>query len=312
MNNFLKEPKKATRQAYGEALVVLGKKYQNLVVLDAGTRNSTYTELFKKAYPERFFEMFIAEQNMAGAGLGLSKSGYVVFMSTFAAFLTRAHDQLRMASYSNANIKICGSHAGVSIGEDGVSQMGLEDLAMFRSLFGSVVFYPSDMVSMAKLTELSYKTKGLVYLRSTRAPTPIIYSPDTVFEVGGLKVLRKSSQDQIAIIGAGITLFEALKAYGELEKIGVKARIIDLYCLKPLKKKKLIEAFGSLKKIMTVEDHYLEGGLGEAVNSVLVNNKVEVINLAVKKLPRSGSLAELLSYEEIDCASILRHVKKMI
>ena len=208
----------ATRKAYGQALKRIFPRYPNMVVLDAEVSNSTYAEIFKEAYPDRFFEMYIAEQNMVGTGLGLSTRGEIPFLSTFAAFFTRAFDQIRMSQYSNANIKFCGSHAGVSIGEDGPSQMGLEDIALFRSILGSVVLYPSDAVSTERLVEEAALHYGLVYIRTTRMATPILYSNSDRFPIGGSKVLKKSPQDIMTLVSAGITLFEALQAYEELKK----------------------------------------------------------------------------------------------
>ncbi len=309
-NTKLKEM--ATREAYGKALVALGKKYRDLVVLDAGTNNSTYSLLFKENYPKRFFEMFIAEQNMIGVGVGLAKRGYVPFASTFAAFLTRAHDQLRMASYSKANLKICGSHCGVSIGEDGASQMGLEDISLFRSLYGATVLYPSDQISTYKLAELIYKTEGIGYLRTTRMAVPTIYNQEATFVVGGLQIVKKSTQDKLAVIGAGITLHEALKAYDFFLKKGINIRIIDLYCLKPISKEKIAKALVGIKQVVTVEDHYPEGGLGEAVRSVLPTGEIRQEVLAVNKLPKSGRPEELMAYENIDCKAIINKVNQLL
>lgn len=307
MPNYSVGTKVATRQAYGETLVNLGKQYPQMVVLDAGTANSTCTELFKQAFPERFFEMYIAEQNMVGVGVGLALSGQIPFVSTFAAFLTRAHDQIRMAGYNRANLKIVGSHAGVSLGPDGVSQMGLEDLALFRSIYRSTVLYPSDAVSTQALVLQMVAHRGLCYLRTTREATPVIYSPDETFPIGGAKVIKQSTSDKVTIIAAGITLHEALKAYDELKKRQINARVIDLYSLKPLDLKTLKQAAAETKMILTVEDHYPEGGLGEAVKSALVNEPVPVFSLAVNKLPKSGTPAELLHYEEIDSDAIVKH-----
>jgi len=302
----------ATREAYGQALTVLGQKYSEIVVMDAGTSNSTFSEIFAKKFPDRYFPMFIAEQNAIGVAVGLSKRGYVPFVSSFAAFWSRAHDQLRMASYSQANIKICGSHCGISIGQDGVSQMGLEDLAMFRSIFNSTVLYPSDIVSMTKLLELSYKLPGLVYFRATRAKTNTIYSPESQFTVPGFAVLKQSPQDKVAVIGAGITLHESLSSYEALKKQGINIRLIDLYCLKPIDNQALVQALVGIKQVITVEDHYPEGGLGEAVNSVLSQNNIQITNLAVNKLPKSGQPQQLLAYAQIDNQAITKTVKSLL
>ena len=240
-----------------------------MVSLDGEVSNSTYAEIFKEAYPERFFEMYIAEQNMVGAALGLSCRGKIPFVSTFAAFFSRAFDQIRMSQYSDPNIKFVGSHAGVSIGEDGPSQMGLEDIAMFRTISNSIVFYPSDAISTEKLVEEAAKHYGIVYIRTTRKETPILYNQEEKFTIGGSKVLRKSKEDIATVIAAGITLHEALKAYEVLREEGVFIRVIDLYSIKPLDETTLREAASATKSIITVEDHYAEGGIGEAVNSAL-------------------------------------------
>ncbi len=305
--NFL-----STRQAYGQALVTLGEKYPDLVVLDAGTSNSTFTDLFMSKFPKHYLKMFIAEQNAIGVATGISKQGYVPFVSTFAAFLSRAHDQLRMASYSQANIKVNGSHAGVSIGQDGASQMGLEDLAMFRSLFDSIVLYPSDAVSTVQLVQLAYAIKGLVYLRTTRAETPLIYPKNTKFTVPGLAVVKQSPQDRVAIIGAGITLHEALCSYKILKQQGINVRVIDLYCIKPLEVKLLTKALTGIKRVVTVEDHYPEGGLGEAVQSILTNHFLTFKKLAVKKMPKSGQPQELLTDMGIDQKAITTAVTSLL
>lgn len=302
----------ATRKAYGNALVRLFPKFPNMVVLDAETSNSTYAEFFAKAYPENYFEMFIAEQNMAGVALGLAKQGKIPFISTFAAFFSRAFDQIRMAQYADTNIKYVGSHAGVSIGEDGSSQMGLEDIAMFRSLLGSVVLYPSDAVSADKLTEEAAKHRGVVYLRTTRKETPVLYSESEEFPIGGCKVLRKSASDQVTIVGAGVTLHEALKAYDMLKEKGIIIRVIDLYSIQPLDLKTLKKAANETKAVITVEDHHLAGGLGEAVSSTLSDFGKSIHILCVEKIPHSGKPQELLDYEEISADAICSAVKKLL
>lgn len=309
--NFKKGDLISTRKAFGLVLENLGKINKNLVVLDAEVSNSTFTEFFKNKFPNRFFEMFIAEQNMISCALGFSKIGFIPFCASFSAFLTRAFDQIRMAGYSNGNLKIIGSHAGVSIGEDGVSQMGLEDLAMMRTIFDSVVFYPCDAISTQKLIIESLKCPGIVYLRTTRGETPVIYDLNESFEIGGFKILQSSQNDQLTLITAGVTVFEALKAYEELKKEDIFLRIIDLYCIKPINKEKLIQAIGDTKKIITVEDHYLQGGLGEVVSSVLSENGFSIYHLAVKKMPRSGKKEELLAYEEINSEAIIAKIKKI-
>ena len=301
----------ATRKAYGQALLKLYPKHKNLVVLDAEVSNSTYSELFKEAYPSRFFEMFVAEQNMVGLATGLSARGQLPFVSTFAAFFTRAFDQIRMAQYSESNIKFVGSHGGVSIGADGSSQMGLEDLAMFRSILNSVVLYPADRVSTEKLTLAMAKYQGLAYLRTTRSATPVLYSDQENFKIGGSKILRSSSKDQITVVAAGITVFEALKAYDQLLNEKIKIRIIDLYSIKPLDIKTLTKAARETKGLITVEDHYPAGGLGEAVAAAL-SGLVKVEIMAVSKIPRSGRPDQLLNYEQINDQAIIKKVKEII
>ena len=309
--SYTKGDKVATRKAYGNALVRIRAKYPHMAVLDAEVSNSTYADGFKKQYPKDFFEMFIAEQNMAGVGLGLWRRGKVPFLSTFAAFLTRAHDQIRMAQYAGAHMIFCGSHAGVSIGEDGASQMGLDDMAMFRSVMGSTVIYPSDAVSCEKLTEAAGGHDGVCYIRTTRQATPVIYAGDEQFPLGGSKTLRKSARDVATIVAAGITLHEALEAYEVLKKEGILVRVIDLYSVKPLDLKTLKKAAKETGIIITVEDHHLEGGLGEAVASALAPYAGKVVCLAVRKMPRSGKPAELLEYEGISAAAIVKKVRQI-
>jgi transketolase len=302
----------ATRHAYGSALVRISPKFPDMVVLDAEVSNSTFSELFQEVHKERFFEMYIAEQNMVGSALGLSIRGKVPFVSTFAAFLTRAFDQIRMSRYSLANIKFCGSHAGVSIGEDGSSQMGLEDIALFRTLLDSVVLYPSDAVSTEKLVEEMAKHKGIAYLRTTRKETPIIYRNDEVFRIGGCKILRSNKADAAAVVAAGITVHEALKAYEALKEQGMLVRVIDLYSIKPVDADALARAARETGAILTVEDHYAEGGLGEAVMNALSGEGVPVRSLAVRKMARSGKPDELLQFEEINHEAIVAKVQEIV
>lgn len=300
-----------TRKAYGYALVNIFPKFPQMVVLDAEVSNSTYSEIFEKHYQERFFEMYIAEQNMVGTALGLSLRGKIPFISSFASFLTRAFDQIRMSQYSKSNIKFVGSHVGVSIGADGPSQMGLEDIAMFRTLLDSVVLYPSDGISTEKLVEKAAEHFGNVYIRTTRMETPIIYDKKDSFEIGGSKVLRESKDDRVTVCAAGITLHEALKAYDILKNENIMIRVIDLYCIKPIDKETILKAQRETKAIITVEDHFAQGGLGEAVKSAAME-KVPVYILAVEKMPRSGKPLELLEYEEISRSSIIKKVKSII
>ena len=302
----------STRKAYGNALARIFPRFPNLVSLDGEVSNSTYAEIFKEAFPERFFEMYIAEQNMVGAALGLSRRGKIPFVSTFGAFFSRAFDQIRLSQYSDANIKFVGSHAGVSIGEDGPSQMALEDIAMFRAILGSVVLYPSDAVSTERLVEEAAKHDGIVFIRTTRKETPILYGPDEEFTIGGSKVLRKSEKDRATVIGAGVTLHEALAAYEALKKEGVFIRVIDLYSIKPVDEKTLREAVSTTQSIITVEDHFEEGGIGETVKSALSASPVPIHSLAVRKKPKSGKPEELLDYEEISRAAIIKKVKEVI
>lgn len=301
----------STRKAYGISLVNIFSKFPNIVVLDAEVSNSTFSEIFKDKIPSRFFEMYVAEQNMAGTAIGLSLRGKIPFISTFAAFLTRAFDQIRMSQYSNTNIKFAGSHAGVSIGEDGVSQMGLEDIAMFRTLLDCTILYPSDGVSTLKLVERAAEHYGNVYIRTTRMDTPIIYSEKEDFVIGGSKVLRASKNDAATLICAGITLHESLKAYAELKREEIFIRVIDLYSIKPIDKETINQAARETKIIITVEDHYAEGGLGEAVLSALDVPCLFKI-LAVRKMPISGKPFELLDYEGISKDSIIFQIKNFI
>lgn len=309
---YPKDKPVSTRKAYGNALVRIFPEFPEIVVLDAEVSNSTFSETFQKIYPERFFEMFIGEQNMAGMALGLSRRGKIPFVSTFAAFWTRAFDQIRMSQYSDANIKFVGSHAGVSIGEDGASQMGLEDIAMFRTLFRGTVLYPCDAISAEKLVWEAARHKGNVYIRTTRKDTPIIYDSVEEFMIGGSKVLRESSSDVITVVTAGITVFEALAAYDALYKEGIVVRIADIYSIKPIDSETLIKAARETKAIITVEDHFQEGGLGEAVRSALAEIKIPVHILAVRKMPRSGKADENLEYEEISRNAIIQRVKEII
>ena len=302
----------STRHAYGTGLVRIFPAFPDMVVLDAEVSNSTFAEIFKKEHPDRFFEMYIAEQNMVGAALGLSRRGKVPFVSTFAAFFTRAFDQIRMGQYSDANVKFCGSHAGVSIGEDGSSQMGLEDIAMFRPLLDSVVLYPSDAVSTERLVEEAAAHNGIVYIRTTRKDTPVLYSNDEQFPIGGSKVLRGSSEDAITIVAAGITLHEALAAYTELKNEGIPVRVIDLYSIKPLDRTTLKQAAHVTQAILTVEDHFGEGGLGEAVRSEMGDIDVPIYSLAVRKMPKSGKPDELLDYESISKDAIINKIKELL
>jgi transketolase len=303
----------ATRLAYGETLVAVGAANGKVVALDGEVSNSTYTELFAKAYPERYFEMFIAEQQLVAAAVGLQVREWVPFASTFAAFFTRAYDFIRMAAISQANIRLCGSHAGVSIGEDGPSQMALEDLAMMRAVPGSTVLYPCDANQTAKLVAEMAEREGIVFMRTTRAATPVVYGADEEFPVGGARVLREG--DDLAIVGAGITLHESLKAADRLESEGISARVIDLYSVKPVDAETLrsaAEATGG--RVLTVEDHWSEGGIGDAVLEALSDGETpaRVVRLAVREMPGSGKPAELLAAAGIDADHIVEAARALV
>jgi transketolase len=302
----------ATRKAYGEALAALGKADGLVVALDGEVSNSTFAEIFAKAEPERYFEMYIAEQQMAAAAVGIQVRGWKPFASTFAAFWTRAYDFIRMAAISRANIRLCGSHAGVSIGEDGPSQMALEDLAAFRAVHGSTVLYPSDGNSTAKLVVEMADRKGIVFMRTTRAGTPVLYEADEDFPIGGSKVVREG--DDVTLVGAGITLHEALKAADTLAGEGVSARVIDLYSVKPIDAETLRAAAEATSGIVTVEDHWPEGGIGEAVLSVFAEDEERppVVRLAVESMPGSGKPEELLAAAGIDAEHIADAARKLV
>jgi transketolase len=301
----------ATREACGDGLVALAKRSDAVVCLDAEVSNSTCTEKFKEAFPNRFIECFIAEQNMVGMAIGCAARRNITFMATFGAFFTRAFDQLRMAAISRVAIRAIGSHAGVSIGEDGPSQMALEDIAMFRLLPNSIILYPCDAVSCYKqLGLVANYSYGISYVRTTRGKTPVIYAPHTQFVVGGFHVLRQSEEDQAVIIAAGITVYEALKAY-EIVRGTMPVAVIDLYGIKPLDAVRL-RAFVAQhgNKVITVEDHYLQGGIGEAVAYALRNSRSHTTSLAVRDIPRSGSTQELLSWAGIDADAIVKVLQK--
>ena len=301
-----------TRTAYGNALNRIYPAFPQIVSIDGEVSNSTRAARFKEEHPDRFFEMYIAEQNMAGTGLGLACRDKIPFVSSFAAFLSRAYDQIRMSQYSDANIKFVGSHAGVSIGQDGPSQMGLEDLAFFRTLLGGVVLYPCDAVSTEKLVEEAAAHDGLVYIRTTRSGTPIIYDPEEPFPIGGCKVLRKNDHDRATVIAGGITLHEALDAHEQLKKEGIDLRVIDLYCIKPVDVETLKRAAVETPHLITVEDHFAEGGIGDAVRQALATEGVPVHSLAVRKKPKSGKPRELMEFEEIDKTAIIKKVKELL
>jgi transketolase len=300
----------ATREAFGTALLRIGEADPRIVGLDGDTKNSTYSEKFFKKFPNRFVECFIAEQNMVGVATGYSTRGKVPFASTFACFFSRGFDQIRVAGISMANIKLVGSHVGVSIGEDGASQMGLEDIAMMRAIAGSVVLYPSDAVSAEKLVDQMAATKGVAFLRTSRPKTPVIYNNDEQFPIGGAKVLRQG--DKATVVAAGVTLNEALKAADALKNEGISITVIDAYSIKPLAKDTILSAARSTNNtIITVEDHYAEGGIGDAVAGELSVEGIKVHKLAVRELPHSGKPEELLAKYGIDSAAIVRTVKSL-
>lgn len=339
----------ATRLAYGDALLALGGVNEKIVGLDGEMSNSTYSEKFAKQFPERYFEMFIAEQNMITAALGISKLGFIPFASTFAAFLARGFDQLRMAQYSAPNLKIVGSHCGVSMGPDGPSQMGLEDISMFRSILNSTVFYPADATSTFKLTQIMAHQDGLFYLRTSRKETPVIYKEKEEFKIGGSKIHRleifnfqfpiskqtsnlkqQISKPKALIIAAGVTLHEALKAQKELAKQDIVTVVLDCYSVKPIDVQSINRLIKEIKNVIVVEDHYPAGGIGEAVvSSLITNNQVprnkqinkdlehlefgnwNFVHLCVRKLPRSGTPEELLHFEEIDAEAIVKSIRNI-
>jgi transketolase len=302
----------ATREAYGTALVKVGKANPNVVALDGDTKNSTFSERFLKEFPDRFFEDFIAEQNMVGAAAGLSARGKIPFVSTFACFQARAADFIRMAVISRANIKFCGSHAGVSIGEDGPSQMGLEDLALFRANPDGVVLYPSDAVATERAVALAAQHDGIVFIRTSRPKTPVIYENSETFAIGQAKILRQSPDDVVTVVGAGVTLFEALKAHEQLKAENILIRVVDLFSVKPVDRDTLLKCARETKnQIITVEDHYAEGGLGDAVLSALATDGVIVHKLAVRELPRSGKPEELLDRYGISARQIVEKARSL-
>ena len=306
--------KVATRRAYGDALKALGSSRGDVVALDGEVSNSTYAEDFADAHPDRYFEMYIAEQQLVAAAIGMQVRKWVPFVSTFAAFLSRAYDFVRMAAISRANIRLVGSHAGVSIGEDGPSQMALEDLASLRAVHGSTVLYPSDANQTAALVAQMADTKGIVYMRTTREATPVLYPADEKFSIGGSRVVRSSDRDDITIVGAGITLHESLKAADQLQADGISARVIDLYSVKPIDSETLRTAAKATGRVVTVEDHWPEGGLGDAVLEVFASGDVkpDVLNLAVSGMPTSGTPAELLDAAGIDAAHIADAARRLV
>jgi transketolase len=302
----------ATREAFGAALALLGDVHPLVVGLDADVKNSTYTDKFGKKFPDRFFENFIAEQNMLGAAAGLAACGKIPFVATFAAFFTRAYDFIRMAAISQSNIKLVGTHVGVSIGEDGPSQMGLEDIAMMAAQPGVVVLYPSDATCTYRLVEAAASHKGMVYLRAGRPKSPVIYGPEEQFQIGGSKVVRQGPSDVLTVVAAGVTLFEALKAYDQLKAAGISVRVIDLYSIAPIDRTTLLDSARATKdRILTVEDHYAHGGLGDAVLDAVGAEGLKVHKLAVRAIPHSGKPDELVDHFGIGARSIVETAKQI-
>jgi transketolase len=306
--------KEATRKAFGDALLALGRANGKVVALDGEVGNSTYTEEFADALPDRFFQVYIAEQQMVASAVGFQVRGWKPFAATFAAFLSRAYDFVRMSAISRANYALAGSHAGVSIGEDGPSQMALEDIAAFRAVHGSTVLYPSDANQAAALVPLMADLDGVVYMRTTREKTPILYQPGEEFRVGGSRVVRETDDDAVTLVGAGITLHEALKAADELVAEGINARVIDLYCVKPIDAETLKRAARDTGALITVEDHWAEGGIGDAVLSALAEEQPHpvVVKLAVRDMPGSGKPAELLDAAGIDAKHIAAAARDLV
>jgi len=313
--DYSTEKNVATRVAYGTALAKIGANNPRVVAMDGDTKNSTFAQTFKDAFPDRFIECFIAEQNLVGVAIGCAcRDRTVAFVSAFACFLSRAYDQIRMGAISQTNVCFTGSHAGISIGEDGPSQMALEDLSMFRSIATSTVFYPSDPVATERAVELAANTKGIKFIRTSRPALPTIYKNDEVFEVGKAKIVRQSETDVVTVVACSVTLFEALKAADALALEGINIRIIDPFTLKPIDAETIIASSRKTGgKIITVEDHFPEGGVGEAVMSAVAEEKNTIVRkLAVRSVPRSGKCAELLSMFGIDSVAIIKAVKDVI
>jgi transketolase len=304
----------ATRKAYGEALAALGAARGDVVALDGEVGNSTFAEIFAKSHPDRYFEMYIAEQQLIAAAVGLQARGWNAFGSTFAAFLSRAYDFIRMAAISRVNLRLAGSHAGVSIGEDGPSQMALEDIASLRAVHSSTVLQPCDANQTAKLVAAMADTEGIVFLRTLRPNTPVLYHADEEFRIGGSRVLRSSDDDDVTLVGSGVTVHEALKAAEALEEDDITARVIDLYSIKPIDAETLHAAAEATGRIVTVEDHYPEGGVGDAVLAALAESgePARVVKLAVSEMPHSGKGDELLNAYGIDAEGIANAARQLV
>jgi transketolase len=306
--------KVATRKAFGEALAAVGAS-GNVVALDGEVDNSTFAENFAKAHPERYFEMYIAECQLVASAVGMSVRGYVPFAATFAAFFSRAYDFIRMSAISEANIRLCGSHAGTEIGPDGPSQMALEDLAMMRAVHGSTVVYPSDATSAAYLVREMAERRGIVYMRTTRGAYPVLYGPDEDFPVGGAKLVRSSPDDQVTLAGAGVTLHNCLAAADELGRDGIAARVLDLYSVKPIDTEALLAAAAATgDRLVVAEDHYPQGGIGEAVLGAFndAGHPVQIAHLAVRGLPGSGTPQELMEAAGISASHIAQAAREIL
>jgi transketolase len=311
--SFEKNKEYATREVFGQMLAKIGEKNKEIYALDGDVKNSTFTEDFQKALPDRFVECYIAEQNMVSVAAGLSRLGKIPFVATFAAFLTRAADQIRMARVSEANIKFIGSHVGVSIGEDGPSQMGLEDIALFGAIPGTIILQPADAVSTAKLVPLMASHKGFVYMRTLRPKTAVLYNDDEKFQIGGSKTVRQSKDDQLTIAASGITVFEAIKAADELKKDGIHVRVIDCYSIDPIDTDTLKKCLEETKKriLITVEDHFMHGGLGDFAATIPgINGQIE--KMAVSKISQSGTKDQLLDDAGINATHIIKRVKGLL
>jgi len=304
----------AGRRAYGEAVAALGFAESRLVAMDGEVGNSTFSHLFRDAHPERFLEMYVAEQQMVAAAIGFQARGWIPFASTFAAFWTRAYDFIRMAAISRADLRLVGSHTGVTVGEDGPSQMALEDIAMFRAVHGSTVLVASDANQTARLTRAMLDRPGVVYLRTLRMATPVVYGPDENFPIGGARVLRSSDDDDIALLAAGVTVHEALAAADDLAHTGIRARVVDLYSVKPLDTETVTAAARATGRVVVVEDHWAQGGVGGAVLETLADADIDarVRRLAVRAMPTSGQPGELLRWAGIDRGEIARSARALI
>jgi transketolase len=312
--SFEKEKEYATREVFGEALVKLAAGNKNIYAIDGDVMNSTFTEDLKKAYPEHFVEGYIAEQNMVSVAAGLSRLGKIPFVATFAAFLTRAADQIRMARVSEANIKFIGSHVGVSIGEDGPSQMGLEDISLFGTVPGTIVLQPCDAISTAALLPKMVEHNGFAYMRTLRSKTPLLYKKEDRFEIGGSSILRQSANDLLTVAATGITVFEALKAADELKKENISIRVVDIYSIHPIDKDTLVKCLQETQQkiVITVEDHFEHGGMGDFALAALSSVKGQVIKMAVTNISQSGTKDELLNDAGINAAHIVKTVKQQV